>query len=82
VTALGIAAQVFSLDFAPEYQDWDAIEPGGLFTAPVVSVARSEGIVKHIEDEARGAHVLILWLDCDRVRRVPWPACTSACVRR
>jgi hypothetical protein len=26
------------------------------------------GMVKHLQEEARGCDVLVLWLDCDRVR--------------
>jgi DNA topoisomerase III len=61
---------VFSTDFPPKYQSWDAVDPASLFTAPVVKVENKGNIVRHLEDEAGGVTVLILWLDCDRVGTV------------
>jgi DNA topoisomerase-3 len=55
------------MDFPPQYQQWDAVEPVELFSAPVVSIAEGKGgIVKHLEREAKGVDYLVLWLDCDR----------------
>ena len=61
-----VVGHVFSTDFPPQYQQWDAVEPVELFTAPVVRTAEKGGIVRHLESCARGVSALVLWLDCDR----------------
>ena len=56
---------VASVDFPERYQNWDAVDPGELFSAPTIK--RADGrMVRHLETESRGADYLILWLDCDR----------------
>ena len=62
-----VAGHVFTTDFPAEYASWDSVEPGELFAVPVVKVPGDAGIVRHLQEEARGVDVLILWLDCDRV---------------
>lgn len=61
-----VAGHIFSCDFPGAYQNWDAVDPKDLFTAPVLSVPEAKGIIKHLEREARGVEYLVLWLDCDR----------------
>jgi DNA topoisomerase-3 len=62
-----VTGHVFSMDFPPQYQQWDAVEPVELFSAPVISITEGKGgIVKHLEREAQGVDYLVLWLDCDR----------------
>lgn len=62
-----VTGHVFSTDFPAHYQNWDAIDPLELYSAPVLhSPDGKGGIVKHLEREARGMDYLVLWLDCDR----------------
>ncbi|KAI4988763.1 hypothetical protein ZWY2020_036080 [Hordeum vulgare] len=63
-----VIGHVFSVDFPPAYQNWEATDPMDLFNAPVL---RSESnpkahIHRHLAQEARGCTYLVLWLDCDR----------------
>jgi DNA topoisomerase III len=67
VRVTSVTGHVFSTDFPARYQNWDAIDPVELFTAPTVHSPEGKGgIVKHLEREARGMDYLVLWLDCDR----------------
>ncbi|KAL1507735.1 hypothetical protein AB1Y20_007348 [Prymnesium parvum] len=61
-----VVGHVFSLDFHAKYQNWDATSPAELFGATTVRKPTKVGVVKHLEREAKGADVLVLWLDCDR----------------
>lgn len=66
IKVTSVTGHVFSLDFPPNYQNWDATDPMDLFTAPTKHVSDKGGIQKHLEREARGADALVLWMDCDR----------------
>lgn len=63
----GTTGHIFSLDFSKEYNDWQKHGPQELFRAETIRTydARSR-MPEHIEEEARGCDVLVLWLDCDR----------------
>jgi DNA topoisomerase-3 len=48
-------------------QNWDLVDPADLFDAPVQSSPEGKGgVVQHLEREAQGMDLLVLWLDCDR----------------
>eukprot|EP00607_Mallomonas_marina_P006656 CAMPEP_0182435572 /NCGR_PEP_ID=MMETSP1167-20130531/76539_1 /TAXON_ID=2988 /ORGANISM="Mallomonas Sp, Strain CCMP3275" /LENGTH=790 /DNA_ID=CAMNT_0024626779 /DNA_START=237 /DNA_END=2606 /DNA_ORIENTATION=+ len=66
IRVTAVNGHVFSTDFPAQYQNWDAVDPVELFSAPIVSVAEKGGIVKHLEREGKGMDYLVLWLDCDR----------------
>ena len=63
-----VIGHVYSLDFKlAKHQSWD-IDPSELFDAPT---ERQEAnpkahICKHLKQEAKYCHFLLLWLDCDR----------------
>ncbi|KAL7548997.1 hypothetical protein ACHAWF_012271 [Thalassiosira exigua] len=61
-----VAGHVFSVDFPPEYQSWDSVDPAELFHAPVVKKPCKGSVVRHLEEVAKGADFLVLWMDCDR----------------
>mmetsp|Transcript_23723 Transcript_23723/g.35898 ORF Transcript_23723/g.35898 Transcript_23723/m.35898 type:complete len:1111 (-) Transcript_23723:56-3388(-) len=61
-----VAGHVFSVDFPPQFQSWDSVDPAELFTAPVVKKPCKGSVVKHLQDEARGVDFMVLWMDCDR----------------
>jgi len=60
-----VTGHVMSVEFPERYANWDQCDPGELFAARVVK--RADGrVARHLETEAKGCDVLILWLDCDR----------------
>ncbi|MED6197065.1 hypothetical protein PIB30_053243 [Stylosanthes scabra] len=63
-----VIGHVFSVDFPPKYQDWAATDPLDLFDAQIVKNESNPKahICRHLNQEARGCHYLVLWLDCDR----------------
>lgn len=61
-----VHGHVFSTDFPPQYQNWDAVEPLSLFQAPIISTPTSDMIVRHLNTISKGVDILVLWLDCDR----------------
>lgn len=62
------AGHVYSIDFPPEYNNWDRVEPLTLFGAPTVKMEANPKLrmPKHFQTEAKGCSYLVLWLDCDR----------------
>ena len=61
-----VAGHVFGVDFPSEYQSWDGVDPAELFHAPVVKKPCKGGVVKHLQESAKGVDFMVLWLDCDR----------------
>ncbi|CAK8567137.1 unnamed protein product [Lathyrus sativus] len=63
-----VIGHVFSVDFHGKYQDWATTDPLDLFQAQVIKTESNPKahICKHLKQEARGCHYLVLWLDCDR----------------
>jgi DNA topoisomerase-3 len=61
-----VAGHVFSVDFPPQFQSWDSVDPAELFDAPVVKKPNKGSMIKHLQDEARGVDFIVLWMDCDR----------------
>jgi DNA topoisomerase III len=58
---------IYSLDFSSESSDWTKVKPSDLFEAPVVRMHDQRSrMPEHIAAEAKGADVVVLWLDCDR----------------
>jgi len=58
---------MFSLDFPPEYNNTQQVQPADLFRAPTVHMEDPRPAVsKHLAQEAQDCDVLVLWLDCDR----------------
>jgi DNA topoisomerase-3 len=61
-----VAGHVFSVDFPPQFQSWESVDPAELFTAPVVKKPNKGSVVRHLQDEALGVDFIVLWMDCDR----------------
>jgi DNA topoisomerase III len=63
-----VIGHVLSVDFPAEYQSWEKVDPATLFDAPIKkSEANPKArVCRHLQSEARGVDVLVLWLDCDR----------------
>ena len=61
-----VTGHVFSCDFPAEYQNWNSTDPVDLFRAPIKRIPCARGVVRLLENEAKGCDTLVLWLDCDR----------------
>ncbi|CAF3581946.1 unnamed protein product [Adineta steineri] len=63
-----VAGHVFGLDFVPRYNNWDKVDPAELFAGETLKKEASPGhrMPGFLEKEARGADVVVLWLDCDK----------------
>ncbi|KNC46096.1 DNA topoisomerase [Thecamonas trahens ATCC 50062] len=64
-----VIGHVYSLDFDPQFQSWDATPPRDLFSVATVTKKRANPksrVCKHLQAEAKGAAAVVLWLDCDR----------------
>ena len=66
IKVTSVVGHVFSTDFPSSYQNWDKVDPGTLFDAPVERVAEKKGIVHLLQNEGKGCEYLVLWLDCDK----------------
>lgn len=62
-----VIGHVLTIDFPSKFQSWD-LDPTILFDAPVQKkeATPKARVVQHLEQEAKGASHLVLWLDCDR----------------
>jgi DNA topoisomerase-3 len=60
-----VLGHVYRTDFVAEADD-EALDPALLFDMPVRKTADKAIVVRHLQNEARGAAALVLWLDCDR----------------
>eukprot|EP00971_Amphidinium_carterae_P078964 1562342-Amphidinium_carterae.2 len=62
------AGHVYNIDFPPEFNVWDRVDPVTLFGARTVKQEANPKlhIPKHFQKEAHGCSYLVLWLDCDR----------------
>mmetsp|Transcript_30608 Transcript_30608/g.54729 ORF Transcript_30608/g.54729 Transcript_30608/m.54729 type:complete len:860 (+) Transcript_30608:77-2656(+) len=62
------AGHVYSVDFPPEFNNWDRVDPLTLFEAKVIKAESNPKLrmPKHFQTEAKGCSYLVLWLDCDR----------------
>ena len=63
-----VSGHLMEIDFVQSHKKWNSCNPLELFTAPVVKRVRADmnGIERTLQEEARNADWLVLWLDCDR----------------
>ncbi|KAK9827312.1 hypothetical protein WJX81_003569 [Elliptochloris bilobata] len=63
-----VAGHLLELDFTPQHKKWHGCSPAELYTAPVQKVVPQDkqAIERNLQQQARGAQWLVLWLDCDR----------------
>lgn len=68
IRVTSVLGHVYRLDFPKPLRNWQNIDPRALFESkPVVEETRPKTrIVAHLRQEAKTAHALVLWLDCDR----------------
>ena len=63
-----VSGHLMEIEFVSGYKKWHNCQPLTLFTAPVERKVSEnmDGIRITLEREARKAHVLVVWTDCDR----------------
>lgn len=64
-----VAGHLLQLEFESPYDKWHGCTPSDLYSAPVnkqVSKGEGEKIKRNLQQLARRAQWLVLWLDCDR----------------
>lgn len=63
-----VAGHLMSLEFLPQFRNWRGCRPLELYEAPIrKSVPQDkEAMKRNLEQCARQAQWLVLWLDCDR----------------
>jgi DNA topoisomerase-3 len=67
-----VVGHVYSTDFegsgGSDVGDWARVDPLALLSGAVrvCKVAERASVVAHLRRVARGVHVVVLWLDCDR----------------
>uniref|UniRef100_A0A0K0EJX5 DNA topoisomerase n=1 Tax=Strongyloides stercoralis TaxID=6248 RepID=A0A0K0EJX5_STRER len=68
VASTSVSGHMMTIDFGPEYQNWENVSTVRLFDAPVKSFVMEA--MKNIEgtlcDWAVKCSVLVIWTDCDR----------------
>ena len=58
---------MYSLDFHPNFNDQQKVDPVELFDAPTIHLEDERPrMTEHLRNEAADADILVLWLDCDR----------------
>ncbi|XP_055337807.1 DNA topoisomerase 3-beta-1-like [Paramacrobiotus metropolitanus] len=59
---------VMGVDFPGRFNNWNATDPAELFDCPVQQIEAnpSLAIPRLLHQEAKGADLLVLWLDCDK----------------
>jgi DNA topoisomerase-3 len=67
-TVTCVAGHLLHHDFAQSHRKWQSCDPFELFDAPIdVEVTPDrKAIVDNLSSEARKAHQLMIWTDCDR----------------
>eukprot|EP00928_Gymnodinium_smaydae_P066381 TRINITY_DN493_c0_g1_i1.p1 TRINITY_DN493_c0_g1~~TRINITY_DN493_c0_g1_i1.p1 ORF type:complete len:870 (-),score=213.50 TRINITY_DN493_c0_g1_i1:206-2782(-) len=62
------AGHVYNIDFPPEFNNWDRVDPIMLFGARTIKQEANPKLQmpRHFQKEAKGCSYLVLWLDCDR----------------
>eukprot|EP00051_Salpingoeca_urceolata_P020697 m.313864 g.313864 ORF g.313864 m.313864 type:complete len:860 (+) comp19665_c0_seq2:161-2740(+) len=63
-----VMGHVMTTDFPAAFNNWDAVKPIELFTAPVEKKESNpkSHMNRFLRDAGKGASYLVLWLDCDR----------------
>ncbi|CAI7993512.1 DNA topoisomerase 3-beta-1 [Geodia barretti] len=63
-----VCGHVMSLDFQPQYNKWEQIDPVDLFDAETMKKESMPNLrIPHfLRNEGKGVDYLVLWLDCDK----------------
>ncbi|KAI9571123.1 DNA topoisomerase [Boletus coccyginus] len=67
-TVTSVSGHLLAHDFPDAYRQWHSCDPLSLFDAPIHTIIPSESktIERNLMNEARSAHTLMIWTDCDR----------------
>ncbi|KIJ68114.1 hypothetical protein HYDPIDRAFT_83606 [Hydnomerulius pinastri MD-312] len=67
-TVTSVSGHLLAHDFPDAYRQWHSCDPLTLFDAPVHTTvpADNKSIERNLMSEARSAHTLMIWTDCDR----------------
>ncbi|KAG9316734.1 prokaryotic type I DNA topoisomerase, partial [Chiua virens] len=67
-TVTSVSGHLLAYDFPDAYRQWQSCDPFSLFDAPINTVvpADKKTIERNLMSEARRAHTLMIWTDCDR----------------
>lgn len=66
VHCLGLKGHILKVDFPPEYQQWQQVEPRELIRADIIKVPTNKSLIKVVQSEARKADEVIIATDFDR----------------
>ncbi|KAF4673363.1 DNA topoisomerase 3-beta-1 [Perkinsus olseni] len=63
-----VAGHVYTIDFPPELNNWDRVDPAKLFESKTIQKEANpkQRMPQHLRSESKGCNHLVLWLDCDR----------------
>ncbi|KAN0091264.1 DNA topoisomerase, type IA, core domain containing protein [Tylopilus felleus] len=67
-TVTSVSGHLLALDFPDACRQWSSCDPFTLFDAPMHTLVQSDKktIERNLMNEARRAHTLMIWTDCDR----------------
>jgi len=63
---VGLKGHILKVDFPPEYQQWQDVEPKELIHARIIKVPTNKTLIKTLQGEARKADEVIVATDFDR----------------
>ncbi len=63
---LGLKGHILKVDFPPEYQQWQGVDPRELVHAQIVKLPNNKTLLKNIQKYAQKAEELIIATDFDR----------------
>jgi DNA topoisomerase-1 len=66
VHCLGLKGHILRVDFPPDYQQWQDVEPRELIDAAIIKVPTNKTLIKAVQAEAKKADEVIIATDFDR----------------
>jgi len=66
VLVMGLRGHILTLEFPPEYENWQKVEPFNLISAETMKVPKSKSLIKLIKEKAKKASEVIVATDFDR----------------
>jgi DNA topoisomerase-1 len=66
VRCIGLKGHILKVDFPPQYQQWQDVEPRELIHADIIKIPTNKTLIKSIQTEARKAEEVIIATDFDR----------------
>ncbi|MDD5666765.1 MAG: DNA topoisomerase I [Actinomycetota bacterium] len=66
VRCIGLKGHILKVDFPPQYQQWQDVEPRELIHADIVKIPTNKALIKTMQTEARKADEIIIATDFDR----------------